>query len=42
MVGIQNEFSAIKIRLEMYDDTYNNKTPSYEEQLLLALLFRDA
>jgi hypothetical protein len=26
VVGIQSEFSAIKIGLEMYDDPYNNKT----------------
>jgi hypothetical protein len=26
MVGIQSEFGAIKIGLEMYDGPYNNKT----------------
>ncbi len=26
MVGIQNELGAIKIRPEMYDNPYNNKT----------------
>jgi hypothetical protein len=26
MVGIQNEFGAIKIRPEMYDGPYNSKT----------------
>jgi hypothetical protein len=26
MVSIQNEFGAIKIGPEMYDDPYNNKT----------------
>jgi hypothetical protein len=26
MVDIQNELGAINIRLEMYDDPYNNKT----------------
>jgi hypothetical protein len=26
VVGIQSELGAIKIRLEMYDSPYNNKT----------------